>query len=294
MPTTPPEAVATEWLDLGTRKSQDGSASDDGVSSVSGSTKPSARPRVDTAVRLAVERSDAVTPQRSSIFRTRDLWGVTYYLRRLIMNSESRAMQVVFQVLRHFGKLAGVSLLAAAIMAASMESIDEKDEAANRNSVEVQDHAAAPKVASGGALASPEEYEESIGTAEQRAELAALDRHEMAVVFEELASAFSGVAEIRPGGPDALTTSAGPMMPILAYGWDRDHYWVTASYADMSRGAIWGAVHACKRSGKAPHWLCQYAGDKLSEWARGWGSANNHGVWGTLHPYQGRLTGGRW
>lgn len=138
------------------------------------------------------------------------------------------------------------------------------------------------------------EYDEQIGTIEQRAELAALDQKEVAVVFEALAAAFSGVAEIRPGDQKAQATSVGPMTPILAQGWDRDHYWITASYADMSRGAIWAAVYACKRSGKVPPWLCQYAGDKLSKWARGWGSAKNHGVWGAVYPYRGRLAGGRW
>lgn len=90
--------------------------------------------------------------------------------------------------------------------------------------------------------------------------------------------------------PNTDATTGGSVQNVLAYGFSRDHVWVTASYADMARGAIWGAVAWCKRY--APAWACQAAGNWLTSIARGWGSANNHGVWAAI--YWNRVTGGRW
>lgn len=90
--------------------------------------------------------------------------------------------------------------------------------------------------------------------------------------------------------PETGSITGGSVQNVLAYGFDRDHVWVTASYADMARGLIWGAVAWCKRY--APAWACQAAGNWLTNMAKGWGAANNHGVWGAI--YWNRYTGGRW
>jgi hypothetical protein len=82
----------------------------------------------------------------------------------------------------------------------------------------------------------------------------------------------------------------GNVQNILAYGFDRDHVWVTASYADMARGLVWGAVQYCKRY--VPGWVCDAAGRWLSRMAQGYAPLSNHGVWGAL--YWNRYTGGRW
>lgn len=119
-------------------------------------------------------------------------------------------------------------------------------------------------------------------------------------LVKALQESFSGVAKVGvDSSPRALASdqinsgvrSVAYVNPVIAYGATWDHFWITASYADMARGAIWGAVAACK--GRAPAWLCTYAGNVLSSWASGWGAANNHGVWAALY-YYGRFDGGRW
>lgn len=88
----------------------------------------------------------------------------------------------------------------------------------------------------------------------------------------------------------ASGTEGGDVRNVLAYGFNRDHVWVTASYADMARGLIWGAVNYCKRY--VPAWVCNAAGNWLTSLARGYAPMSNHGVWGAL--YWNRYTGGRW
>lgn len=76
---------------------------------------------------------------------------------------------------------------------------------------------------------------------------------------------------------------------VLAFGYNNG-VWVTASYADMARGLIWGAVQYCKRY--VPAWACQAAGNWLTSMARGYAPMNNHGIWGKVG-FSG-YTGGRW
>ncbi len=91
----------------------------------------------------------------------------------------------------------------------------------------------------------------------------------------------------------ASSASSGGVTPVLAYGYDNGHFWVTASYADMARGAIWVGVQVCKRRFPPLGGLCQYLGNTLTSWSRGWGSSNAHGVWAAVY-LNGRFTGGRW
>ncbi|WP_341924177.1 hypothetical protein [Nocardioides psychrotolerans] len=85
------------------------------------------------------------------------------------------------------------------------------------------------------------------------------------------------------------STESG-VQDVLAYGFDRDHVWITASYADLSRGLVWGAVAWCKRY--VPAWACNAAGNWMNSMARGYAPLSNHGVWGAI--YWNRYTGGRW
>ena len=121
-----------------------------------------------------------------------------------------------------------------------------------------------------------------------------------AQVIQAFAESFAGVAEVTTvdpasSAPTASTSSfvvtAGyHAQPSLAYGYN-GHFWVTASYADMAAGVIWAAVRYC--STRLPAWLCNYTGNVLTSWARGWGSASNHGVWAAAY-WSGTFTGGRW
>jgi hypothetical protein len=121
-----------------------------------------------------------------------------------------------------------------------------------------------------------------------------------AAIVANMQAAFAGVAQINVGTdpvpapqPAAHQTSVGDMQLIVAYGMSWDHFWVTASYLDMARGAIWAAVGYCIYRG-VPSWLCNGAGSTLSSWAQGWGSASNHGVWGAVYWAPPHITGGRW
>ncbi|CRK59284.1 hypothetical protein [Alloactinosynnema sp. L-07] len=123
-------------------------------------------------------------------------------------------------------------------------------------------------------------------------------------VLSDLSLAFSGVASIGTTQPvsaqdqlaptiERMAHSTGlPIRPVWATGMAGDHFWITASYADVASGAISGAVWACKR--RLPGWLCDTAGRLLKEWAKGWGSASNHGVWAAVYWWPPRVTGGRW
>lgn len=91
------------------------------------------------------------------------------------------------------------------------------------------------------------------------------------------------------GGVNRMSAHSG-VQNVLAYGWSGDHVWVTASYADMARGAIWIAVNYCSRY--VPSFICNAAGNWLSSLAQGYAPWSNHGVWGAL--YWNHYTGGRW
>ena len=110
-------------------------------------------------------------------------------------------------------------------------------------------------------------------------------------IVHELQGAFAGVAQVGVG-PIQTGTSAPNIQEVLSYGVNWDHFWIIASYYDMARGAIWGAVQVCDRY--APSWICNQAGNILSSWAAGWGWASNHGVWASIYWWPPHVTGGRW
>ena len=120
-----------------------------------------------------------------------------------------------------------------------------------------------------------------------------------AQMIMNLQHAFAGVADVGFGSlPSsaqvnaAQTTPSATVNEVVAYGVSGDHFWIIASYADISRGAIWGAVAVCDRY--APSWICSGAGNMLDSWAAGWGSANSHGVWAAIYWWPPHVTGGRW
>lgn len=106
----------------------------------------------------------------------------------------------------------------------------------------------------------------------------------------EFILAFQAGIDQAQGKTETQTNTPGNAQNILAYGFDRDHVWVAASYAEMARGLIWGAVQYCKRY--VPGWVCDAGGRWLSSMAQGYAPMSNHGVWGAL--YWNRYTGGRW
>ncbi|HEY5877312.1 MAG TPA: hypothetical protein VIU11_00280 [Nakamurella sp.] len=71
-----------------------------------------------------------------------------------------------------------------------------------------------------------------------------------------------------------------------------DHFWITASYADIARGAVPAAVAAC--AVRVPRALCNTAGNVLESMAAGWGAGNSHGVWAAVYWWPPRVTGGHW
>ncbi len=120
---------------------------------------------------------------------------------------------------------------------------------------------------------------------------------ERETVVAGLRKAFSGLAEVGTGADgkpekNVQPSSIGDMELVLAYGANPTHVWITASYADMARGAVSAAVQYCKRY--VPSWLCKTVGNQLSSWAQGWGRAANHGVWAAVYWAPPRFTGGRW
>jgi hypothetical protein len=133
----------------------------------------------------------------------------------------------------------------------------------------------------------PEElaaWEVSIATPAQQAQIVA-----------DMQESFAGIATVKLGTEPHLTrpSSVGALELILAFGANATHFWITASYADMARGAIWVAVRACIGRG-IPAWLCNAAGNQLSRWAQGWGSAANHGLWAAIYWAPPHFNGGRW
>ncbi|MGW3102469.1 hypothetical protein [Streptomyces sp. NPDC001100] len=133
------------------------------------------------------------------------------------------------------------------------------------------------------------EWEQLTATRESRARL-----------ISEVQAAFAGVATVRTDAPvqntgsitSATSTDKGHAVQALATGVTGDHFWIIASYGDIARGTIAGAVRAC--SVKVPAWLCTNAGNLLTSWSRGWGAAANHGIWAAVYWRPAHVTGGRW
>jgi len=73
-----------------------------------------------------------------------------------------------------------------------------------------------------------------------------------------------------------------------------DHFWVIASYLDVVDGAINVGEFACEVRLPQFGWLCSLAAQGLKTWARGWGSASNHGVWAAIYWWPPHWSGGRW
>jgi hypothetical protein len=119
-------------------------------------------------------------------------------------------------------------------------------------------------------------------------------------LISEVQQAFAGVATVRTDAPaqntgtltSATSTAKGHAVQALSTGVTGDHFWIIASYGDMVRGTIAGAVRAC--SAKAPAWFCTNAGKLLTSLSRGWGAAANHGVWAAVYWRPAHVTGGRW
>ena len=78
---------------------------------------------------------------------------------------------------------------------------------------------------------------------------------------------------------------------VFSQGWDRDHWWLIMSYADIAYGGTAVATGAC--SAYLPWFVCVPIGGIIASWVRGWGSANNHGIWMGIYR-SGWVTGGRW
>ncbi|KOV84619.1 hypothetical protein [Nocardia sp. NRRL S-836] len=109
-------------------------------------------------------------------------------------------------------------------------------------------------------------------------------------VVTELQEAFAGVAGVGVAAPEPAKD--GEIRTELATGITGDHFWIIASYADIVNGAVWAGVRACQL--RLPGWLCTAAGNLLVEWAKGWGSANDHGVWAEVYWLPPRIAAGRW
>jgi hypothetical protein len=107
-----------------------------------------------------------------------------------------------------------------------------------------------------------------------------------AQVVAEMQAAFQGLATVGAAQP------SGSAHTDLATGITGDHFWITASYADVVNGAIAVGVRACQT--RLPGWLCSTAGTLLTNWASGWGSAANHGVWAAIYWAPPHVEGGRW
>jgi hypothetical protein len=121
-----------------------------------------------------------------------------------------------------------------------------------------------------------------------------------AQVLKDLQTAYGGVARIQVGAGGASqdpTARAGrssvQVETALADGFNWDHFWVIASYADVASGAFAAATAACLT--RLPWYICAPVGTLLTTWSRGWGWASNHGVWAAVYwwPFL-YTTGGRW
>jgi hypothetical protein len=100
----------------------------------------------------------------------------------------------------------------------------------------------------------------------------------------------AGLNGEKPQDSTASLNSSSTAQNVLAYGFDRDHIWITASYADIAKGLITGAVAYCKT--RVPAIICTAAGNWLKSLANGYAPLNSHGVWGAV--YWNRYAGGRW
>jgi len=116
---------------------------------------------------------------------------------------------------------------------------------------------------------------------------------ERAKILADLQTAFKGVGKVGIGPVPGSRTRRG-VTPDVAFGHDSTHFWVTASYADIADGAIYSAIGACMFYLEPIANVCEIAGETLVDWSRGWGSANNHGVWAAVYWLPPHFTGGRW
>ncbi len=198
--------------------------------------------------------------------------------------------------------IVAVAAAATGVFRASADRAPELARSAARAVLDVDAPAQAPAVAapSPSATTTPADPATSIAlTAEQITELKALTATPEKV--EKLASTinetFTGVATAGAAAPATAAAQPGVVqaantasaVPALAYGFN-GHVWMTASYADIAKGLISGAVRFCKT--RLPGWLCTYLGNIVTNWARGWAPLSNHGVWGAV--YWNRVEGGRW
>ena len=112
-----------------------------------------------------------------------------------------------------------------------------------------------------------------------------------AYVVYTLRSAFADTATVGSDPVAGAHLDSG-VHPDLATGITGDHFWIIVSYADVVNGALWAGVRACAT--RLPGWLCSTAGNLLSSWASGWGSASDHGVWAAIYWLPPHVDGGRW
>jgi hypothetical protein len=117
---------------------------------------------------------------------------------------------------------------------------------------------------------------------------------ERTVILTDLQTAFKGVGKVGVGAVPGATSGAHGVTSDIAAGHDSTHFWITASYADIADGAIWGAVVACEVYLEPIAGVCEIAGETLVDWSQGWGRAANHGVWAAIYWLPPHFTGGRW
>jgi hypothetical protein len=116
---------------------------------------------------------------------------------------------------------------------------------------------------------------------------------ERAEILGDLETAFKGVGKVGVGPLPDDSAKTG-VTPEVSDGHDSTHFWVTASYADIADGAIYSAIGACMAYLEPIANVCEIAGETLVDWSRGWGWANNHGVWAAIYWLPPHFTGGRW
>ncbi|WP_347351336.1 hypothetical protein [Intrasporangium sp.] len=120
------------------------------------------------------------------------------------------------------------------------------------------------------------------------------DPQRAAYVQDVLGKSFGSAGAADPTAKqNATKESTGSVENVVAYGFDRDHLWMTASYWDIASGAIDSGVWYCRARLGRLGWLCSWAGNLLKRWGSGWGWAGNHGVWAAAYTW-GRVDGGRW
>jgi hypothetical protein len=116
---------------------------------------------------------------------------------------------------------------------------------------------------------------------------------ERAKILADLQTALKGVGKVGIG-PLPGATAKQDVTPDISYGHDSTHFCVTASYADIADGAIYAAIGACAFYLEPIANVCEIAGETLVDWSRGWGQANNYGVWAAVYWLPPHFTGGRW